>query len=307
LEESQIKDLYGRIIDNLRISITQRCNLNCGYCHHEGEKESKRDKMSTSEILKIINLTSQLGINKIKLTGGEPLLREDVFDIIKKIREIKSIKDISLTTNGVLLSEKAFQLKKAGLNRINISLDTITPEKYKIITGTDYLPKVINGIDRALEANLNPVKINMVLLKGLNDDEVVPMIEWSKKKEVILQLIELIPLGRMYRKFHFKLNGIERYLEQNSIKIVNRKLHHRKKYFLNPTGQVEIVKPVHNTNFCANCTRIRLTSDGYLKPCLMRDDNLIDILTPLRKRASDEVLKDRIIQAINLREPYYKE
>ncbi|MHA1835367.1 MAG: hypothetical protein ACTSYQ_00295 [Candidatus Odinarchaeia archaeon] len=132
------------------------------------------------------------------------------------------------------------------------------------------------------------------------------MIEWSKEKDVILQLIELIPLGRLYNKHHYPLDEVEKFLESISINIVERKLHRRKKYFLSPKGEVEVVKPVHNTNFCANCSRIRVTSEGFLKPCLMRNDNLIDILTPIRKGYSISQLQDIFIKAINLREPFYK-
>jgi len=262
--------------------------------------------MSVEDIIKIVQVAANIGITKIKITGGEPLVRPDLIDIITGINKVRGIEEISLTTNGVLLAPLATKLKQAGLKRVNVSLDTVNTEKYKLITGVDKLKDVIKGIDEAIEVGLNPVKVNMVILKDLNDNEVKDMIEWSKEKKIILQLIELIPLGRLYKTHHVSLDEIEKYLENIAIKIEKRKLHNRKKYFLHPSGQVEIVKPVHNTDFCSNCSRIRLTSDGYLKPCLMRDDNLVDILTVIRNGGTELELRNKFIEAINRREPFYK-
>ncbi len=262
--------------------------------------------MTPDEIAKITGLAAKLGIKKVKITGGEPLLRSDIAEIIKKIRQIEDIKEISMTTNGVLLNEKALEMKKAGLNRVNVSLDTINPVKYKNITGVDALKKVQEGIEKAVNVGLNPVKINMVILKDINTDEIETMIEWAQNKHVILQLIELIPLGRLYEQYHDDLKEVERKLRAISTRVVEREMQKRRKYYLKTGVEVEVVRPVHNSEFCANCTRIRLTSNGFLKPCLMRDDNLQDILTPLRRGESEKRLLEIFKNAIMVREPYYK-
>ncbi|WEU41042.1 MAG: GTP 3',8-cyclase MoaA [Candidatus Odinarchaeum yellowstonii] len=301
-----MKDRYGRDITNLRISVTQQCNLKCQYCHHEGERDAKEDMMTPDEIAKITSLAAKLGVKKVKITGGEPLLRADITEIIEKIRRINSITEISMTTNGVLLSEKAVKLKKAGLNRVNVSLDTINPVKYNNITGVDALKKVQEGIEKAVSIGLNPVKINMVVLKGINSDEIDTMIKWAQGKQLILQLIELIPLGRLYAQYHDDLKEVEEKLISQATRVVEREMNKRRKYYLKSGVEVEVVRPVHNNEFCAHCTRIRLTSNGFLKPCLMRDDNLQDILTPLRRGADEKDLLEIFKTAVMMREPYYK-
>jgi len=302
-------DPYGRPVNDIRISITQKCNLNCFYCHKEGEEEKTTKEMTPDEIKKIIEIAAKLGIKRVKITGGEPLIRKDVTEIVEKISNIKGIKDLSLTTNGVLLAEYAEKLRKAGLKRANISLDTLDPQKYQKITRRNYHKQVIEGIIKAVETGLHPVKINMVVLKGINDTEIWDMINFSAKTNTILQLIEFIPLNApnlSFREHHMNLDPIEEELRKKAIKIITRKLHARKKYFLPNGAEVEIVKPFHNTVFCANCTRIRITSDGKLKPCLMRNDNLVDILTPIRNNANIKKLEELFIKAVNLREPFYK-
>jgi len=263
--------------------------------------------MSPEEISKIVEIATTLGISKIKLTGGEPLIRADIVEIVRKISEIGSIQDLSITTNGVLLEKYADRLYNAGLMRVNVSLDTLDPEKYKRITGHAFLENVKRGIKKAREVGLYPIKVNMVILRGINEDEVWKMVEFCNRMEAILQLIELVPLGTPdFGKYYVDLDKIEQELAMRAEKVIPRKLHHRMKYYLYDGAEVEVVRPFHNSIFCANCTRIRLTSDGKLKPCLMRNDNLVDILTPLRRGASDEELKNLFLKAISLREPFYK-
>ncbi|MEM2109198.1 MAG: GTP 3',8-cyclase MoaA [Candidatus Odinarchaeota archaeon] len=301
-----MKDSFGRDVTNLRISVTQRCNLRCQYCHHEGERDIKKEYMTPDEIAKITSLGAKLGVRKIKITGGEPLLRPDIAEIIRKIKHVKGITEVSMTTNGTLLNQKASEIKKAGLDRVNVSLDTVNYDKYKDITGVDALDKVLKGIERAIQVGLNPVKINMVILKDVNSDEIDSMIKWAQETRVVLQIIELIPLGRLYEEYHVDLKNIEEKLQKTSTRIVEREMQKRRKYYLHPNGEVEVVRPVHNSEFCSNCTRLRVTSNGYLKPCLMRDDNLQDILTPLRRGAGEQELLEIFRSAIRLREPYYK-
>jgi len=305
-----IKDKFGRIVDNIRISITQRCNLNCIYCHKEGENDKlsyKKTEMTPEEIYTIVKVAASLCINKVKITGGEPLIRNDIIDIVSKISQIPTVKEISLTTNGVLLKKYALQLKKAGLKRVNISIDSLIPERYKQITQGGKLKEVMEGLKAALNAKLTPIKINTVVLKNINEDEIFNnLINLSKNPNIILQLIEFVPLSSNYVKYHASLSNLEEKLLIISKKVENRALHRRRKFFLYNGGEVEIVKPVHNSEFCSNCRRIRVTSDGKIKPCLMRNDNLIDILTPIRRGKNIEELKAIFMEAIMLREPFYK-
>jgi len=303
-----LKDPYGRPLESIRISVTQRCNFNCFYCHREGEDPSQGDEMTPEEIRRIVEIAASFGVGKVKLTGGEPLLRSDILDIVSGIHKTRGVKEVSMTTNGVLLSKHAYELKEAGLARVNVSLDTLTAEKFKRITGVDALKSVILGITKAKEAGLYPVKVNMVLLKGLNENEVSEMIAFARENDVILQIIELESPheSEWYREYHASLDSVERLLESMAERITIRKMHHRKKYHLQGGGEVEVVKPMHNTEFCRNCNRIRVTSNGKLKPCLFRNDNLVDILSPMRRGASEEALRELFLEAVKRREPYFR-
>jgi cyclic pyranopterin phosphate synthase len=302
-----LTDPYGRPVESIRISVTQRCNLNCFYCHLEGEVARKDNKMTTQEIQRIAEVATSFSIRRFKLTGGEPLVRSDILEIVRRIKAVHHVEEVSMTTNGVLLSQYAEQLKKAGLSRVNISLDTLQPELFKKITGVDALGAVVTGIEAAKKSGLHPIKVNMVLLKGVNENEIPEMIKYANENEIILQIIEFeSPVeGELYAKYHTGLVAIEEALKSKARKVVMRQMHHRKKYFLNGGGEVEIVRPMHNTEFCKYCNRIRVTSDGKLKPCLFRNDNLVDILGPIRKGASQEALKALFIKAVNQRKPYF--
>ena len=308
-----MKDRFGRPVKSIRVSVTEDCNLRCFYCHREGEWHKHYDEMTPEEIEKILKIARSLDIRKVKFTGGEPLVRKDIVEIIDRASPIMD-RDVSLTTNGTLLSNYAQDLKEAGLNRVNISLDTLDREKYKRITGMDLLKNAIEGIYAAVDAGLNPVKLNMVLLKGINEDEVESLIRFSAESGTVLQIIELeAPVEKentsFFKKYHVNPKFIEEHLEGIAEKIVYNELHRRKRFIFNFDGrkaEVEIVRPMHNTEFCMYCTRIRLTSDGKLKPCLLRNDNLVDILTPMRNGASGEELKKLFIEAIMRREPYWK-
>ncbi len=303
-------DNYNRPLTAIRISVTQRCNLNCIYCHREGEDSPSNGEMTLEEIIRILELATHFGIKKVKYTGGEPLLREDLSEIIHESRKISQIQDISLVTNGVLLEKFAGKLKSAGLDRINVTLDTLDPQIYASITNNEGLlvDRVKNGIMEALKCGIKLVKVNMVLLKDVNISEISDLIRFCKAHNLILQLIELIPAHdtAFFEKYHVDMNEIEAYLTPRTESIKIRKMQNRHKYFLQEGVEVEIVNPFHNSEFCANCHRIRITSSGKIKPCLLRNDNLVDILTPLRKGASERELERLFQQAIDLREPYCK-
>lgn len=305
-----MKDNYNRDTKNIRISVTQKCNLNCFYCHKEGENSSNHE-MTLDEIETIVKIAKKLGIYKIKITGGEPLLRNDIVDITKKVS--KYMKDVSMTTNGVKLYEFANDLKKNGLNRVNISFDTLNKNIYKRITRKDNLTKVISGIHEAINCGLYPIKLNMVIMKEINENEIKDLIKFSSKNSVILQLIELekVENGKLnfYEEYHVNLTNIEKELKNKSIEIKERNMHRRKKYFIpngNNVAEVEVVRGMHNTEFCKNCTRIRVTADGKIKPCLLRNDNLVDILSLIRNGASEKILIDTFKKAILLRYPYWR-
>lgn len=299
-------DSYGRQLTNLRISVTQRCNLNCLYCHREGEKSSG-DEMSPNEIARIATIASSLGMNKLKITGGEPLVRDDLVEIVSKCAN--KFEEISMTTNGTLLADYSGDLRTVGLKRVNVSLDTLDHEKYRRITGSDVLDDVIKGIEKAISVGLTPLKINMVVMKGINENEIDEMIRFSKKVGGILQLIELetqkekINEG-FYADHHCDLGQIESYLASRALKIISRSLHNRKKYYL--PEEVEVVRPMHNSSFCANCHRLRVTSNGHLKPCLLSEDGSVDVLSAIRRNASERELIELFKIAVSAREPYWR-
>ncbi len=302
-----IKDPFGRAVENIRVSVTQRCNFSCIYCHREGQTPNYGVEMSAGEIERIVRLAASLGVDSVKLTGGEPLLRSDIIDITRGISSISGVKDVSMTTNGFLLTQYAEQLKEAGLSRVNVSLVSLKPERFRFITGINAHKNVIDGIIRAVEVGLNPVKANVVLLKNVNDDEVGELIDFAGSHSIVLQIIELEKFGNeiFYDQYHADLSSLEKELEGKASKIIVRRMQHRKKYILDNGAEVEVVKPMHNTEFCLHCNRIRLTSDGRLKPCLFRNDNLVDLLEPMRRGVSDEYLKNLFIEAVMRRKPYF--
>ena len=302
-----IYDNYGRPTLNLRISVTQRCNLRCPYCHREGET-SPSTEMSLEEILRIARIALGLGISRVKLTGGEPLLRSDVLQIVKGIAELQGLRDLSMTTNGVLLSSFAKGLRENGLARVNVNIPTLSSKKYRDLTGGN-LRDVVGGVRAAVDAGLYPVKLNMLILKGVNEHEIPKMIGFAERSGTILQLIELEPVNvspDYYGGHHYDLSGVGEELQKRAWRVEPRRdMQNRRVYFL-PRVKVEVIRPIENTEFCAHCTRLRVTSDGRLKPCLMRNDNLVDVLTPMRNGADDEELTQLFVEAIKRREPYYK-
>ncbi len=299
-----VKDNFGRPVTGLRISVTDECNLNCFYCHHEGCPASSHE-MTADEIGKIIRVATEFGIRKIKLTGGEPLLRKDIVGVVAAAAR-PSIDEVSMTTNGILLAGVAHELAEAGLTRVNISLDTLDPKTFHRITGNGSISNVFAGIDAAIDAGLKPVKLNMVLLADLNEHEVKTMMTYASKRGIILQIIELLDTnGGVFPAYHRGLDDIEQGLRSQAVAVrTRRSMQARKKYILQ-RGEVEVVRPMHNSKFCMHCTRLRLTPDGYLKPCLMRNDNLVDLLSPI-STGDLETARKAFAEAIARREPYFK-
>ena len=207
-----VKDKFERPIISLRITLTNRCNVNCVYCHHDGMVTS-REEMTPDELYTICKIAKNLGVQKIRLSGGEPLIRKDIVEIVEKINSL-GFKDISMTSNGILLEKYAQDLKDAGLNRINVSLDTLNRETYEFITRKDYLESAKAGILKAVEVGMYPVKINMVIMKDINQNEVKDMFKFCKENNMVLQLIELIESencddDKFSADYHYKLDMIE--------------------------------------------------------------------------------------------------
>ncbi|ASJ10475.1 cyclic pyranopterin phosphate synthase [Thermococcus sp. P6] len=304
-------DRFGRPVTNLRISLTQKCNYRCFFCHREGQHFIAQLELTPEEIERIVRVASRAGIRKVKLTGGEPTVRKDLIEIVRRIKPY--LVDLSMTTNGSRLKELAKPLAEAGLDRVNVSLHSLKPDVYRRITGVDMLDTVLKGIREATK-HLSPVKLNMTVMRGLNDDEIWDMVDFAARNGVILQLIELeapreLTETGFFRRYFYPLKPVEKKLEQMAVETRERRMHRRKKYFIPTdygTAEVEVVRAMHNTVFCANCTRLRVTSDGKFKTCLLRSNDLIDFATALRNGASDGELLEILRKAVLMREPYWR-
>lgn len=300
-------DNYGRPLLNLRISVTRRCNLRCTFCHAEGEVFAPNHaEMTAEEILRIAKIAVGLGVSNVKLTGGEPLMRRDITQIVKGIAALPGLNEVSMTTNGTLLEPLAEELRESGLKRVNINLPTIDGETYCKLTG-GRLENALKGVKAAVAAGFSPLKLNMLILKGVNDSHVPEMLDFARDVGAVLQLIELEPINvdsEYYATHHKPLDEYEEMLKREALKIETRRhMQSRRVYWL-PGVKVEVVHPIENTEFCDHCTRLRVTSDGKLKPCLMRNDNTVDVLTHMRNVAEDSELVELFQLANQRRQPY---
>ncbi len=266
-------DNHGRNIEYLRISVTQNCNLKCLYCSPGPDCNKKKECniLTPSDFKNIAGIMAGLGINKIRITGGEPLVRTDICDIIRGISEIKGIEDISMTTNGVFLDEMAADLKNAGLKRLNVSLDSLKKEKFAQITGVDRLSNVLEGIKKSIDIGLLPLKINTVLIKGVNDSEIDDFMDLTKEMPVDVRFIELMPIGRFGEENRDKIiynSDIIKARPQLIPLIVKEKGAPAQYYRIKDhKGRIGFISPMSH-KFCNCCNRIRLTCDGKIKPCL---------------------------------------
>ncbi len=332
-----MKDSFGRTIDYLRVSVTDRCNFRCIYCMpEEGYPVAPKEELLTfEEITRIVHISANLGIKKVRLTGGEPLLRRDLPLLVEKIREHKNITDLSCTTNGFLLDKLAEPLKKAGLHRLNISLDTLSPEKFFRIARRGSLNQVIQGIKRAQEVGLNPIKINCVLMKGINDDEVVDFARWTLQEPVHVRFIELMPIrwnlddsdsfdpmnafNRGPGLLRLRIAGddgmlndamMRRMLVPSAVAFENIQkelgtLQPADVITNGPARTYKLPKALGTIGFisqisddlCQACNRLRLTADGQLRPCLMADGE-VDLRTPLRNGATDDEIAELILHTV---------
>lgn len=268
-----MKDNWTRDINYLRISITDRCNLRCFYCMpEEGIQKLNHDDILTFEQLyPIVEVAVELGISKIRITGGEPLVRKGIVNFIEKISKLSGLKDIAMTTNGILLERYAQELKEAGLHRLNISLDTLKEDRYKMITRWGELNQVLRGIEATEKAGLSPIKINVVAMRGINDDEIEDFARLTKEKPYHVRFIELMPMGEAEEIEGERFITNEEILNRlpDLIPLINEDGSGPAKYYKLPNskGSIGFISPMSN-HFCKSCNRIRLTADGKIKPCL---------------------------------------
>ncbi|GFR34362.1 GTP 3',8-cyclase MoaA [Thermobrachium celere] len=264
-------DKFNREINYARISITDACNLRCLYCMPNGYIAKHYNFLTVDEIKNIVTALSRLGVKRIRVTGGEPLIRKDIIEIIKTINQVEGIDDIGITTNGILLGEKIQDLIKYGLKRVNISLDTLKEDRFKNLTGGD-LKKVLDGLNKSIELGL-VVKVNMIPIKGINDEEIIDFINITKHLNIDVRFIELMPIGEATKFKGVTKDDILKYLDgANIVKIENNGGGPSEVYRLNGhVGRVGFITTMSHS-FCSRCNRVRITSDGKLKTCLHNPD-----------------------------------
>lgn len=303
-------DKFNREINYLRISITDRCNLHCSYCRpKEGiSLQGHEDILRYEEIIRVVSIAVKMGLIKVRITGGEPLVRRGFVDFIADLKKIDGLRDISLTTNGILLEEFAQQIFDAGVNRINISLDSLDKDKYFYITRGGDLNAVLRGIMRAEEVGFSPIKINTVAIKGFNDDEALDFARLAAEKPFQVRFIELMPVGKTnldsgetYMPTSQLIHTIKQNYELEPIKNKKNKSDGPARIFKIKGGRGEIgfINPVSD-HFCATCNRLRLTSDGKLRVCLLNEKE-VDLKKALREKCTDAELEKLFWDAVLLK------
>lgn len=298
-------DKFGRTIEYLRISITDRCNFRCIYCisHQDWKWVPFSEILSFEEIEEIVKVGTKLGVKRVRLTGGEPLIRKDVEILIKKLASLPDLKDLSLTTNGYYLEELGSKLKKAGLNRINISLDTLDREKFKRITGLDGLDKVLRGVEAALSLAFYPVKINVVVIRGFNDEEILDLAKLSLDLPLEVRFIEFMPIGKNYlwdEKHVVLASEIKKILSSYKPLLPDFSVGGgpaKTFRWEGAKGKIGIISPI-TEHFCNTCNRFRITPDGKLRPCLFSDIE-INLKPALREKKIS--LSDLFVQALKVK------
>jgi cyclic pyranopterin phosphate synthase len=302
--ENQLRDTFKRRIDYLRISVTDRCNLKCLYCmpHRGMDYFSQQEIMTSGEITRFVSIALRHGLRKVRITGGEPLLRRDIVSLVSWVKAL-GVRDLSMTTNGVLLGGLAAELKNAGLDRVNISLDTMEPGRFRSITRGGEIASVWKSIEEARRAGLRPVKLNVVPIRGINDDEVMAFASLTLERDYHIRFIELMPVlpHRKLRSYSY-LTKEELMKKIAPLGRLNR-LPFRgggpsRNYRLEGArGIIGFISPMSN-HFCNYCNRLRLTASGSIRPCLFSDREF-DIKTPMREGASDEALEALFLSAVN--------
>ncbi|MFW6320855.1 MAG: GTP 3',8-cyclase MoaA [Halohasta sp.] len=310
-----LEDDFGREVTGVRISLTDRCNFDCVYCHNEGlgdtrgPMEPSDDEITADEVARFLEVAAEFGVDSVKLTGGEPMLRADLEEIVRRSPDSM---EVSLTTNGTFLPGRAEALKEAGLARVNVSQDALAPEAFAEITKSGAYDAVMEGVDAALDAGLAPVKLNMVVFER-TAGYVEGMVEHVADREGLqLQLIEYMPELTGRPEWNIDIGRVHDWLAEIADRVETREIHDRKRYWVSSTdpdrtgdgepGMVEIVDPVENPTFCANCHRVRVTHEGYLKGCLNRNDDL----RPMGEMSRAEI-REAFREVVANRVPYYGE
>jgi len=326
-----LEDDFGRDVTGIRISLTDRCNFDCVYCHNEGLGDTRGpmdpqdDEMSTDEVVRILEVVSEFGVEKVKFTGGEPMLRQDLEEIIRRVPAEMAV---SMTTNGTFLPGRAEGLVDAGLDRVNVSQDALDPEDFAELTKSGAYERVVEGVQAALDAGLAPVKLNMVVFEP-TAGYVPEMVEHVARNEGLrLQLIEYMPEIAGHPEWAIDIDRVHDWLAEQAHRIEHREMHGRARYFIEPgavdeadrvevdldgsdpgdlledpdEGMVEIVDPVENVDFCANCHRVRVTHDGKFKGCLNRHDDHRSMGSMSR-----EEIRETFRATVANRVPYYGE
>jgi len=303
---SGLRDRFSRVIDYMRVSVTDRCNLRCLYCMPgRGVRPIvRREILAYEEIVRILTVAASLGVNRVRLTGGEPLARKDFQTLVGKLSMIEGIEDITLTTNGTLLQEYAARLRDAGLKRVNVSLDSLRPERYREITRGGDLDVVLKGLKRAEDEGLTPVKINMVPVRGINDDEIPDFARLTIETSYHVRFIELMPIGETSINEGLRIPGeevMERVRTLGELTPVRVRRHGPAKYYRLPgaRGVIGFISAMTH-HFCRDCNRLRLTADGKLRPCLFSETE-IDLKSPIRKGCSDDEIERLLRLAIEIK------
>lgn len=303
-------DSFRRRINYMRISITDRCDLRCVYCSDRSAPSlTHQDVLRYEEIERIVTAAARLGVTKLRLTGGEPLVRADLARLVKLLVAIEGIDEVSMTTNGTRLADCADELKAAGLKRVNVSLDTLKADRFREITGGDNLDAVLRGIDAARKASLEPVKVNMVVLRGINDDEILDFAARTVSHGWHVRFIEhmpfvkatdsgTLPVAEIMERIEGALGKLEPHVPASGNGPAT--------YFRLPSapGTLGFIGAVTDC-FCADCNRFRLTADGHLRPCLLDDDE-IDLKGPLRRGASLEELEGLMLGAATMKREQHR-
>jgi len=294
-----MKDNYGREISYMRISVTDRCNLRCKYCMpEEGVENIGHDRiLSFEEIERIVRASVRLGIHKFRITGGEPLVRKGIAGLVASLSKIEGVDELAMTTNGTLLAQHADELKKAGLQRVNISIDTFFEEKYAYITRGGSIYDVMDGLDAAVIAGLTPIRLNVVIMKGFNDDEIYNFAQLTLNEPFDIRFIEMMPVGHAdaCEQFEHMSNQEIKDMLKGLVPVKTSDSVAEYYKFPDAAGRIGFISPMSDC-FCEECNKIRLTADGKLKPCL--HSNVEYDLAAVLKTGDDEALQKAIEEAI---------